>query len=103
MFAPTNTAFAALLSELGVSKEALLANKALLTKVLTYHVVSGRVLKADVPVGAAVTTLQGETLTVNASLAITDQRGRSANIIATDVLTSNGVIHAIDKVILPKP
>ncbi len=103
VFAPTNTAFAALLSELGVSKEALLANKALLTKVLTYHVVSGRVLKADVPVGAAVTTLQGETLTVNASLAITDQRGRSANIIATDVLTSNGVIHAIDKVILPKP
>jgi uncharacterized surface protein with fasciclin (FAS1) repeats len=36
-------------------------------------------------------------------LAITDQRGRSANIVATDVLTSNGVIHAIDKVILPKP
>ena len=103
VFAPTNAAFASLLDELGISKEALLANKTLLTKVLTYHVVSGRVLKADVPVGTPITTVQGETLSINASLAIADQRGRSANIVATDVLTSNGVIHAIDKVILPKP
>jgi uncharacterized surface protein with fasciclin (FAS1) repeats len=103
VFAPTNAAFAALLTELGISKEALLANKALLTKVLTYHVVSGRVLKADVPVGAAITTVQGETFTVNSSLAIIDQRARSSNIVATDVLTSNGVIHVVDKVILPKP
>ena len=103
VFAPTNAAFAALLAELGVSKEALLADKALLTKVLTYHVVPGRVLKADVPVGTPITTVQGDTLNINAALAITDQRGRRANIVATDVLTSNGVIHAIDKVILPKP
>lgn len=103
VFAPTNAAFAALLTELGISKEALLADKALLTKVLTYHVVSGRVLKADVPVGAAITTVQGETFTVNSSLAIIDQRARSSNIVATDVLTSNGVIHVVDKVILPKP
>lgn len=103
VFAPTNAAFAALLAELGVSKEALLADTALLTKVLTYHVVSGRVLKADVPVGAAVPTLQGDTLTIDATLAITDQRGRKASITATDVLTSNGVIHVIDKVILPRP
>ena len=103
VFAPTNAAFAALLTELGVSKDALLADKALLTKVLTYHVLAGRVLKADVPVGAPITTVQGDSFTINASLAITDQRGRSANIVATDVLTSNGVIHAIDKVILPKP
>lgn len=103
VFAPTNAAFAALLTELGVTKDALLANKALLTKVLTYHVVSGRVLKADVPVGTPVATVQGETLTVNSSLAIVDQRGRSSNIVATDVLTSNGVIHVVDKVILPKP
>ncbi len=103
VFAPTNAAFAALLAELGISKEALLANKALLTKVLTYHVVPSRVLKANVPVGTPITTVQGETFSINASLAISDQRGRSANIVATDVLTSNGVIHVLDKVILPKP
>jgi uncharacterized surface protein with fasciclin (FAS1) repeats len=65
--------------------------------------VPARVFKADVPVGAPITTVQGETFTVNAQLAITDQRSRTANIAATDVLTSNGVIHVIDKVILPKP
>ena len=102
VFAPTNAAFASLLTELGVSKQALLADKALLTKVLTYHVVPGLVLKADVPVGVAIKTVQAETFTINASLAITDQRGRSAKITGTDVLTSNGVIHVIDKVILPK-
>lgn len=103
VFAPTNAAFAALLTELGVSKEALLANKALLTQVLTYHVVAGRVLKSGVPVGTPIATVQGDTFTIDASLAIADQRGRSAKIVATDVLTSNGVIHVIDKVILPKP
>ncbi len=103
MFAPTNAAFASLLAELGISKAALLADTALLTKVLTYHVVSGRALKADVPVGAAITTVQTGTFTVSASLVITDQRARTSNITATDILTSNGVIHVIDKVILPAP
>jgi uncharacterized surface protein with fasciclin (FAS1) repeats len=101
VFAPTNAAFADLLEELGVSKDALLANKPLLTAVLTYHVLDGRVLKADVPVGPGIETLQGETFTVDATLTITDQRGRTAGIAATDVLASNGVIHVIDKVILP--
>jgi uncharacterized surface protein with fasciclin (FAS1) repeats len=101
VFAPTNAAFAALLIDLGVSKDALLANKPLLTAVLTYHVLDGRVLKADVPVGAAITTLQGESFTVDATLTITDQRGRTAGIDSTDVLASNGVIHVVDKVILP--
>lgn len=103
VFAPTDAAFAALLAELGITKDALLANTALLTEVLTYHVVPGRVLKAGVPVGSPITTVQGDTFTVNASLAITDQRTRVANIVATDVLASNGVIHVIDKVILPSP
>jgi uncharacterized surface protein with fasciclin (FAS1) repeats len=103
VFAPTDAAFAALLTELGITKAQLLADTALLTKVLTYHVVPGRVLKAAVPVGTPITTVEGETFTVNASLAITDQRGRSASITATDVLASNGVIHVIDKVILPAP
>lgn len=103
VFAPTNAAFASLLAELGVTKAQLLANTALLTKVLTYHVVPGVVLKAEVPVGSPITTVQGETFTVNAALAITDKRARVSKIVATDVLTSNGVIHVIDKVILPAP
>lgn len=101
VFAPTNDAFAALLTELGVSKAALLANTALLTQVLTYHVVPGRVLQAEIPVGSNIATAQGTTLRVNADLTITDQRSRSSKIILTDVLTSNGVVHAIDRVILP--
>ena len=103
VFAPTNAAFAALLTELGLSKAALLADKALLTKVLTYHVLGAQVLKAEVPIGTPIKTLQGDTFTVSAALAIADQRGRSATIVGTDVLTSNGVIHVLDKVILPSP
>ncbi len=102
VFAPTNAAFASLLTELGLTKAELLANKALLTQVLTYHVLPSRVLKADVPVGAAITTVQGETFSVNSALAITDRNGRQARITGTDVLTSNGVVHVVDKVILPK-
>lgn len=102
VFAPTNAAFAALLTELGVSKAELLANTALLTKVLTYHVVPARVLKAEVPANTAITTVQGQTFTVNSSLVITDQNMRTSNITAADVFTSNGVIHIVDKVILPK-
>lgn len=103
VFAPTDAAFAALLTELGVTQAQLLANTPLLTKVLTYHVVPSRVLKAQVPIGAPITTVEGESFAVDASLAITDQRGRNANIVATDILASNGVIHVIDKVILPAP
>ncbi len=102
VFAPTNTAFAALLAELGVTKEQLFADKALLTAVLTYHVVPGRVLKAQVPLNAPITTLQGGTFTVGSDLAITDGRGRKAGITATDVFATNGVVHLIDKVILPR-
>jgi uncharacterized surface protein with fasciclin (FAS1) repeats len=103
VFAPTNDAFAALLAELRLTKAELLANVPLLTQVLTYHVVPGRVLRAQVPVGAPITTLEGDTFTVDATLAITDQRSRRAAITATDVFTSNGVIHVLDRVILPAP
>ncbi|GAP35993.1 fasciclin domain-containing protein [Piscinibacter sakaiensis] len=102
VFAPTDAAFAALLAELGVTKEALFANTALLTSVLTYHVLPLRALRAEVPVGNALTTVQGQTLTVNSAFQIVDQRGRSAAIVATDTLASNGVIHVIDRVILPR-
>jgi uncharacterized surface protein with fasciclin (FAS1) repeats len=103
VFAPTNAAFAALLTELNLTKAALLADTALLTKVLTYHVVPGRVLKADVLPATPITTVQTETFTVSSGFVITDRRNRTANIIGTDTLTSNGVIHVIDKVILPAP
>ena len=104
VFAPTNSAFAALLTELNVTKEALLANTALLTSVLTYHVVPGALRASDVaalPKPATVATVQGASFTVDASLAITDARNRRAQLVATDLLASNGVIHAIDTVLLP--
>lgn len=102
VLAPTNEAFAGLPAELKITKAALLADKALLTRVLTHHVIAGSVLKADVPVNAPVKTLQGDTLTVDAAFKITDQRGRKSDIVIADVLAKNGVIHAIDHVILPK-
>lgn len=101
VFAPTNAAFAAALTELGIDKDTLFGNVPLLTQILTYHVLDQRVLKADVPLNTAITTVEGTTFQVNSSLAIIDAVGRSANILNTDVLTSNGVIHVIDKVILP--
>jgi uncharacterized surface protein with fasciclin (FAS1) repeats len=104
VFAPTNAAFAALLDELKVTKEALFADKPLLTAVLTYHVLPGRVLASDIKEGAQATTVQGETFTLSlmGGANITDARGRKANIVATNVQASNGVIHVIDKVILPR-
>lgn len=103
VFAPTDAAFADLLVELDVTKAELLADTALLTKVLTYHVVPSLVLEAQVPVGTAITSVETGTFTVDASLDITDERARKASILSTDVLTSNGVVHVIDKVILPAP
>jgi uncharacterized surface protein with fasciclin (FAS1) repeats len=104
VFAPTNTAFAAALTELKTTKEALLADKVALAKILTYHVVQGKVLKADVPVGVPITTVQGGKFTVDSTLMISDEStpARKAKITDTDILASNGVVHLIDKVILPK-
>jgi uncharacterized surface protein with fasciclin (FAS1) repeats len=110
VFAPTNAAFDALAVELTGSATAkgpdilVPANKALVRSVLTYHVVAARVLKADIAVNTPITTVQGKTFVIQATssgVAITDGRNRVSNIVATDVLNSNGVIHVIDKVILP--
>jgi uncharacterized surface protein with fasciclin (FAS1) repeats len=103
VFAPTNAAFASLFAELGVTKDQLFADKVLLTKVLIYHVLPGLVLKADLPFNTPIKTFEGETFTVSQAFAITDQRGRVANITATDILATNGAIHVVDKVILPAP
>jgi transforming growth factor-beta-induced protein len=101
VFAPNNAAFAALLKELKITKEALLKDKPLLTAVLTYHVVGAKVLKADIPFGKPIKSAQGQTFTIDQTATITDARHRKSKIIATDVLASNGVVHVIDKVILP--
>jgi uncharacterized surface protein with fasciclin (FAS1) repeats len=101
IFAPVDTAFTALLTELGTTLDALVADTALLTKVLTYHVVPARALKADIVPGQPITSLQGQSLIVDASLKITDANQRVSTIVATDTLASNGVIHLIDRVLLP--
>ena len=104
VFAPTNSAFAALLAELGVTKDQLLANKALLTTVLTYHVVPGKVASTAIPFGKAITTVQGAVLKIDnvaGAVVITDGRNRTSKVVAVDLAASNGVIHIVDKVILP--
>ena len=103
VFAPTNDAFVSALDELMLTKDQLLASPSL-ASILTYHGVAGQLLAADVvalPKPAAVTTLQGSTFSVGADLGITDGLGRTATLLATDVIGSNGVIHVIDKVLLP--
>lgn len=105
VFAPTDAAFTSLLGELNLTKAQLLALPSL-AGILTYHTVAGNVRAADVvalPKPAAVTTVQTETFTVGTTLGITDQRARSATLLATDVIASNGVIHVINNVILPRP
>jgi uncharacterized surface protein with fasciclin (FAS1) repeats len=103
VFAPTDDAFAALLEELQLTQEQLLADTTLLGAVLGYHVLPARALKADVVPGPQPATLQGQAFSIDATLRITDQQARTAAIVATDVLASNGVIHVIDRVILPAP
>jgi transforming growth factor-beta-induced protein len=105
VFAPTDAAFTSALTELNLSKTQLLASPGL-ADILTYHVVAGDVRAAAVvalPKPASVPTLQGTDFTVGTTLAITDGRARTANLLATDVIASNGVIHVIDNVILPAP
>jgi uncharacterized surface protein with fasciclin (FAS1) repeats len=100
VFAPTDAAFAALLTELGITKEQLLA-RADLADILKYHVVSGVAAKAaSLTDGQEVTTLQGGkvTVAVSADKKVSLNNGR-ANVTTADVEASNGVIHIIDKVL----
>jgi uncharacterized surface protein with fasciclin (FAS1) repeats len=96
VFAPTDDAFAALPAGL-LEKLLLPENLDVLISILTYHVVSGTVLAEDVTAGQ-VTTVQGEAITVATDGGVTVN---GANVVAVDVLASNGVIHVIDAVILP--
>ncbi len=103
VFAPTNDAFTALLTELGAANLAAI-DAATLNKVLQYHVVSGaNVLAGSLTEGQQPTTYQGGKFTIGLSggAKITDLNNRVSKIIITDVQGTNGVVHAIDKVLLP--
>ncbi len=95
VFAPTDEAFAKIPK---ADLDALLKDKAKLTAVLTYHVVAGKVMAADVKAGK-VKTVQGSELTVSTSGGVMVDK---AKVIKTDIVADNGVIHVIDTVIMPK-
>ena len=111
VFAPTNAAFAALPAG---TVDSLLKpeNKAMLTTILTYHVVAGKLdaatLSKEIMDGkgtASLKTVSGGTLTAKSSggkVMITDEKGGTATVTIADVIQSNGVIHVVDKVLLPK-
>lgn len=104
LFAPNNAAFVAALAELGLTKEELFANKPLLNAVLTYHLLPGKVNFADLLLNTPLKTVQGATLKIDnigGTLTITDGRARTSRIIQTNLDASNGVVHVIDKVLLP--
>jgi uncharacterized surface protein with fasciclin (FAS1) repeats len=102
VFAPTNDAFGDLLVELGVSSLNDIATATLEATLNTHVVGSANVLAGDLTDGMTVTTL-GDTFVINTtpSAMFTDQNSRMGNIIVTDVQAANGVIHVVDKVILP--
>jgi uncharacterized surface protein with fasciclin (FAS1) repeats len=95
VFAPTDEAFAKIPK---ATLDALLKDKAALTKVLTYHVVPGKVMAKDVKAGP-VKTVQGSSLTVSTTGGV---KVDAANVVKTDIAADNGVIHVIDTVIMPK-
>lgn len=100
VFAPTDAAFASLLGELGMTADELLDNQALVTQVLLYHVAKGNRDSAEVLASKRIRTLQGGFLLQKGGV-LTDARGRTSNIVAVDIQASNGVIHVIDRVVLP--
>jgi len=101
VFAPTDDAFAKLPKG---TVEGLLKDVPKLKAVLTYHVVPGKVMAADVVKLKTAKTVQGQDVKIDASKWHLHKNVKinDANVIKTDIVTDNGVIHVIDKVILPK-
>jgi uncharacterized surface protein with fasciclin (FAS1) repeats len=95
VFAPTDAAFAKLPAG---TVEGLLKDKAKLTKILTYHVVPGKVMAADVVKLKDAKTVEGSTVKIDTSNGV---KINNAAVVKTDVEASNGVIHVIDTVIMP--
>lgn len=104
VFAPTDEAFAAL-PEGTVDTLLMEENKGDLTNVLLYHVVPGKVMAGDIPSGkmGADTALEDGTICINKNdgVMLDDGTGDMANVVVADIEASNGVIHVIDKVVLP--
>ena len=105
VFAPTNEAFEALLVELGITKEELLSSSDL-PNILLYHVLGQTVFSPAIKCGKTkgIPTLNnGETIDLKRckNICIRDKQGRLSKVVLPDVLAENGVIHAIDKVLLP--
>lgn len=95
VFAPTDQAFAKTPAD---QLDAILADKELLTNILTYHVVSGKIMASDVANLDSATSLQGTDIIVSTDNGV---KVNGANVIKTDIETSNGVIHVIDTVMVP--
>lgn len=95
VFAPTDEAFAKIPED---KLKAILADKELLTSILTYHVVAGKVMAADVVKLTSATTLQGGDVSINAESGV---KINDATVVKADIKTSNGVIHVIDTVLVP--
>ncbi|NNL34705.1 MAG: fasciclin domain-containing protein [Silicimonas sp.] len=98
VFAPTDDAFAAL-PEGTVENLLKPENKDQLTAILTYHVVPGKVMSGDLSDGMSATTVQGSDVMIDLDGGVMVEE---ANVVTADIETSNGVIHVIDKVILPE-
>ncbi len=96
VLAPTDEAFAKLPAG---TIEALLKDKSKLTSVLTYHVLAGKFMASDVITLSEATTVQGSKIKIDASNGV---KINNANVTATDIIASNGVIHVIDTVLLPE-
>jgi uncharacterized surface protein with fasciclin (FAS1) repeats len=96
VFAPNDAAFAKIPK---VDLDALLADKAKLTSVLTYHVVAGKVMAADVAKLKTAKTVQGASVTIDTSYGV---KVNDASVLTTDIAASNGVIHVIDTVLIPR-
>lgn len=101
VFAPTDAAFAAL-PEGTLDSLLLQKNQDQLAGILTYHVVPGSIMASDVTAGAVPTVNGGEfEIATDGGVTITDAQGNTAQVVQTDIVTSNGVIHVIDTVLLP--
>jgi len=96
VFAPTDAAFQKLPAG---TVESLLKDKAQLAKILTYHVVSGKVTAADVVKLSSAKTVEGQEVTIDATNGV---KVNNATVTQADILCDNGVIHVIDTVLLPK-
>jgi uncharacterized surface protein with fasciclin (FAS1) repeats len=96
VFAPTDEAFAKIPAD---TLSAVLADKAKLTSILTYHVVAGKVMAKDVAGMTEAKTVQGSTIAVDTTGVL---KKNDAKVVSADIECTNGVIHAIDTVLMPK-